>query len=315
MITPTGMLNINKSRGLTSRDVVDRVVRALRRLTGNRKVKAGHCGTLDPLATGVLVVCTGQATRLVTLIQEFPKTYRGRFLLGRVTNTDDVTGQTIRESDIAPDTFTRDDIEALLPEFTGRIAQIPPQFSAVHVNGKRAYKLARRGADVKLEPRPVEIHRLAIESFDYPEFELLIECGSGTYVRSIGRDIGERLGCGATMSSLIRTSIGPFPVENAIALGDLTEHTLTDYITPAVSGVRHLPSMRIDAQQAALIRNGREIPFRPQDVRPPEVVQAGVTTSESRTVLILNDEELVSISEPGRAPGTLKPAIVFKDGT
>lgn len=296
---------------MTSRDVVDRVVRALRRLTGNRKVKAGHCGTLDPLATGVLVVCTGQATRLVSLIQEFPKTYRGKFLLGRVTDTDDVTGHTIRESEIASNAVSRDDIKALLPEFTGRIAQIPPRFSAVHVNGKRAYKLARRGADVKLEPRPVDIHRLTIESFECPEFELLIECGSGTYVRSIGRDIGERLKCGATMSSLMRTGIGPFAVDNAITLNDLTEHTLGDCIQPAVSGVRHLPSMHIDARQAALIRNGREIPFQLEDVRPPQVSQVGVTAPETRIALNLNDNELVAIAEPGRAAGSLKPSIVF----
>lgn len=310
MTVLTGLLNINKPQWMTSRDVVNRVVRVLRQATG-KKSKVGHCGTLDPLATGVLVVCVGQATRLVSLIQELPKTYRGRFLLGRVTDTDDITGQTRQESPVAAETFSRDDIEALLPEFTGRIEQVPPQFSAVHVDGKRAYELARRGADVKLEPRAVDVYRLALESFACPDLELLIECGSGTYVRSIGRDIGQRLGCGATMSSLVRSAIGPFTVEHAIDIDELSEQNLAACLLPASAGVQHLSSLHIRPDDAAVIRNGREIPFQAADIREPTLSGIGCDVAESLTVLIDDDGELVAISKPGRGEGTLTPKIVF----
>ena len=296
-----GLLNINKPAGVTSRDVVNRVVRVLRQVTGQKKVKAGHCGTLDPMATGVLVVCVGQATRLVSLIQEQAKTYRGSFLLGRVTDTDDVTGETISENALNSNSVTREQLEALLPEFTGRIEQVPPRFSAVHVDGKRAYDLARRGAEVKLDPRTVEVYRLELESFECPAFGLVIECGSGTYIRSIGRDIGQLLGCGATMSSLVRTAIGPFRVTAAIPLDELTEQNLEDVLLPPAFGVQHLPSIQIDMGEAVHIRNGREIQDRrsgPDDDR--------------RVVLLTEGHQLVAIGETGRRPGTLKPSIVFK---
>lgn len=295
-----GLLNINKPEGITSRDVVNRVVRILRQVTGQKKVKAGHCGTLDPMATGVLVVCVGQATRLVSLIQEQAKTYRGSFILGQVTDTDDVTGETISECTV-DDSVTREQLEAMLPDFTGRIEQVPPRFSAVHVDGKRAYDLARRGAEVKLDPRTVEVHRLELESFDCQSFSLEIECGSGTYIRSIGRDIGERLGCGATMSSLVRTAIGPFGITDAVPLDELTEQNLEDVLLPPAFGVQHLPSIQIDVDEATRIRNGREI----QD-------QRSQLDDERRVVLLTEDDHLVAIGEPGRGRGTLKPSIVFK---
>ncbi|MBW3542406.1 MAG: tRNA pseudouridine(55) synthase TruB [Planctomycetes bacterium] len=249
-----GILNIDKPPGITSRKVVDRVAKLV------RPVKAGHAGTLDPLATGVLVVCVGAATRLISRVQEQVKTYRGRFLLGQRSDTDDVTGTLVPVP--GADGVTRERLEALLPQFVGRIAQVPPQFSAVHVGGRRAYKLARRGEDVELKPRTVEVHRLELLEFAQPEFELEIECGSGTYIRAIGRDLGEKLGCGAVMSALVRTAIGPFRLQDAVSLDELSAETLPEHLLPAVTAVADLPAYRASAEELVELRHGRPISRR-----------------------------------------------------
>src|SRR5262245_35406014 len=197
-----GLLNIDKPAGLTSRDVVSRVQRLV------RPQKVGHAGTLDPLATGVLVVAVGPATRLVEYVQRMPKTYQGTFLLGRTSDTEDVEGEVV-ELD-SPPVPTRAEIDAALPRFIGTIEQRPPAYSALKVAGRRAHKLARRGEAVELAPRPVEIHAIELLRYEYPEMELRIDCGSGTYVRSLGRDVAEAVDTGAVMAALRRLAIGPF---------------------------------------------------------------------------------------------------------
>ena len=184
-MTYCGVLNVDKPVGVTSRDVVNQVVRLV------RPAKVGHAGTLDPLATGVLVVCVGHATRLINLVQEGRKRYRGRFRLGQTSDTDDVTGNVQPAGDWSG--ITKTQLEAELVEFIGQIQQVPPQFSAVHVQGQRAYDLARRGVAVELTARPVEVFSLQLTAFEPPDFELDVVCGSGTYIRSIGRDLGTRL--------------------------------------------------------------------------------------------------------------------------
>ncbi len=209
-----GWLVIDKPAGITS----SRVVVQLRRATG---IKAGHAGTLDPLATGVLIVCLGPATRLIDVIHRQTKGYRARFLLGKQSDTDDIEGTVTDVVDARP--VTRGDVEHALPRFVGKIAQVPPQFSAVHVQGRRAYQLARAGQEVEIEPREVEVFRLELLSFAYPELEVEIECGSGTYVRSIGRDLGALLGTGAGMSQLVRTRVGqesPCPLQASLSSSD-----------------------------------------------------------------------------------------------
>lgn len=295
---PTGLLNIHKPAGLTSRAVVDRVVWLLRRMTGQKKIRAGHCGTLDPLATGVLVVCLGQATRLVSLVQEQQKTYRGRFMLGRRTDTDDITGQVLSEGDASAVTVAQ--LEVLLPEFTGRIAQRPPLFSAVHVEGQRAYDLARRGEEVALAAREVDVFRLELTGWQAPEFELLIECGSGTYVRSLGRDIGERLGCGATMTALVREAIGPFCLASAVPLEELTTENLLQHLRPSVDAVRHLPARIATEPELLHIRTGRSI-------------DADERTNEPRYAVLHPCGTLVAVAH--RTDGELHPKIVFADAT
>jgi tRNA pseudouridine55 synthase len=250
-MTHFGVLNVNKPAALSSRDVVNRV----ERLT--RPVRAGHAGTLDPLATGVLVICVGQATRLIQYIQRMPKRYRAKFLLGRHSDTDDVEGDVSEFAGVLPPIPAA--LEAALPQFIGHIQQRPPSHSAVKVGGRRAYHLARAGKAVELAARTVVIHRLAIVRYEYPELDLDIECGSGTYVRAIGRDLGMVLGTGAVMSALERTAIGDFRVTDAVSLNDLTNDTLPRYLQTALTAVDNVPRVELSGAQLTEIRNGRPI--------------------------------------------------------
>ena len=193
-----GLLNIDKPAGVTSLVFL----KQLRRLV--RPQKVGPSGMLDPLATGVLVVCVGPATKLIEYVQRMPKRYVGEFLLGRRSATEDVEGEVELLSD--PPIPTRDDIESILPNFLGKIQQRPPQHSAVKIAGQRAYTLARAGKQVEVRPRDVEIHSLRLLHFDYPSLKMEVACGSGTYIRSLGRDIAESLGTAAVMQNLQRTA-------------------------------------------------------------------------------------------------------------
>lgn len=288
-----GFVNINKPAGITSRKVVDRVARLV------APAKAGHAGTLDPMATGVLLVAVGPATRLIPEVHRHPKGYRARFLLGHRSETDDITGEELEELPHQP--VTREDLESILPEFVGRIDQTPPQFSAIKVKGRRAYDLARKGRDVQLKPRPVEIHSLELLDFDGREFELDIECGSGTYVRSLGRDIGERLGSGAVMSQLVRTFVGPFPLAEAISVNGLNRDTLAAAIQPAVTAMPQLRRHCISAAQALRVRNGL-----------PMTDVAGHTFTDREPVALLDEQGvLVAIGEYSSDNGEIAPKQVF----
>ena len=311
MKTLSGLLTINKPEGMTSRQTVTRVSNVLSQAGYGRKIRVGHCGTLDPLATGLVVICVGRSTRLVQLIQERAKSYTGTFQLGCVTTTDDCTGEILSESTIDPDTVSRQTIIDLLPDFTGDIEQVPPKFSAVHVNGQRAYKLARKGRDVELSARPVQIHRLDITDFQLPEFELQIECGSGTYIRSLGRDIGERLGCGATMTTLNRSAIGEFSLDDAVVPHELTPENIEALVRSPIKAVAHLPSVEITEQQKARVYDGRpiEVGTVEQLIRPP-----GADGEEpTRLVLVDAKQQLVAVSSYRLTDGTAKPDMVFHD--
>jgi tRNA pseudouridine55 synthase len=249
-----GLLNVNKPRGVTSRDVVNRVARVL------RGVKAGHAGTLDPLATGVLVVCLGPATRLVEYVQRMPKRYVGTFLLGRTSDTEDVEGHVTEL--VEPPHPTHEQIEQVLPKFSGEIEQLPPAFSALKVGGKRAYDLARQGKQVDLKPRRVVVHEIAVTRYEYPEIELEIACGSGTYIRSLGRDIARMLGTAAVMSALQRTAIGEFHVEQACQMQQLTETSLAEFVLPPSRALAELPSLRLTGDEIRRVSHGMSIENR-----------------------------------------------------
>jgi tRNA pseudouridine55 synthase len=247
-----GLLNIHKPIGMTSRDVVNRVAALV------RPDKVGHAGTLDPLASGVLVVCIGPATRLVEYVQRMPKAYTATFMFGRQSPTDDCEGP-VTELDDAPEPPRRE-IETAISRFIGEIDQVPPVYSAVKVAGRRSYRMARKGETVELSPRKVVIHRLKIVEYEYPELTLIIECGSGTYIRSIGRDLANALGTVAVMSSLVRTSIGPFRLEQAIEVESLSFATVEKHLLAATLAVATLPRVTLTASELEEIANGRAIP-------------------------------------------------------
>jgi tRNA pseudouridine55 synthase len=246
-----GLLNIDKPAGLTSRDVVNRVQRLV------KPHKVGHAGTLDPLATGVLVVAIGPATRLVEYVQRMPKTYHATFLLGRTSDTEDVQGTIVEMPD--PPFPKRGDIEASIPQFLGTIEQRPPAYSALKVSGQRAYAVARRGETVDLAPRPVEVYSIEIARYDYPELELVARCGSGTYIRSLGRDLAESLGSGAVMSALRRLAIGPFTIETAIACDNLSVQEIHAQLRPPLLAMGEMPCISLSADEVARIVRGQTI--------------------------------------------------------
>lgn len=248
------LLNIHKPAGMTSRDVVNHVQRLV------RPVKVGHAGTLDPLATGVLVVCLGQATRLTEYVQQMPKRYHGTFLLGRESNTEDVEGNVVELDN--PPRPTREQIEAVLPQFIGEIEQRPPAYSALKVGGRRAYDLARRGEQVELAPRKINVNAIRIVGYEYPELQLDIECGSGTYVRSLGRDLAAALGTGAVMSALVRTAIGDFRLADACRLAELSAGTIGTHLLPPSRAVALLPSVKVTADEITHLRQGKTMENR-----------------------------------------------------
>lgn len=255
-----GILNVNKPTGCSSRRVVDRIEPLV------RPAKVGHAGTLDPLATGVLVVCVGQATRLISYVQKMSKQYRAKFLLGFQSETDDVEGEVSKVVGAAqPSPKSVDDA---LSQFLGEIEQVPPAHSAVKIGGRRAYKLARAGKAVELSPRVVTIHQLAIRRYEYPDLELDIECGSGTYVRSIGRDLAAALGTSAVMSALERTAIGKFRVEEALPLETITAEIVSQRLQPALVAVVDLPRVTISDDEQIELQHGRPIKM-PPNVRGP----------------------------------------------
>ncbi len=286
-----GVLNLDKPAGVTSRDVVDVALRAV------RPAKAGHAGTLDPLATGVLVVCVGPATRLIRYVQQAPKHYTGTFLLGRSSPTEDIEGD-ITELPDAP-IPSREQVDEAAAALTGEILQRPPAFSAKKVQGQRAYALARRGKTVQLKPHRVTIHRLEVARYGYPELVLDIECSSGTYVRSLGRDLAERLGTAAVMSALVRTAIGRFRLAEAVPPHALTRENVAERLLPPLSAVAHLPQVRPEGDALQAIKQGMAIP-RPPDL--PEAVEYACVDP---------DGCLAAILVP-RGPGRLGPGVNLK---
>lgn len=207
-------LLVNKPAGITSFGVVRRV----RKLTGVRKV--GHCGTLDPAATGLLILLLGKATRQQELLTGLDKEYLATILLGVETTTWDLDGEVVRSRDVPE--VGQADLEALLAErFSGEFDQIPPAFSAIKQNGVPSYRLARRGKEIALKPRKVRVVKAGIEAWKRPEFTLRLHCSSGFYVRSLAHDIGEAIGCGGTLKKLVRTQVGSYRLDDALELDDL----------------------------------------------------------------------------------------------
>jgi tRNA pseudouridine55 synthase len=290
----SGILNVNKPRGLTSRAVVDRVAG----VAGGAKM--GHAGTLDPLASGVLVVCVGQATRLVEWIQRLPKSYRSVVLLGARSDTLDADGRISHEAN--PRVPSRLDIENATTPWIGEVEQMPPDYSALKVRGRRAYDLARAGRPVDLAPRRVRIERISMVHYDWPRLELEIDCGSGTYIRSIARDIGEALGCGGLVETLIRTRIGSFSIDRAVNLDELSPKSIVQHLQPSLDALDGLPQRVLDPEQVAAVTTGRRLATR--DFGDP-VIPPG------ELALIDRDGRLLALAESNPSEGWIQPRKVF----
>jgi tRNA pseudouridine55 synthase len=238
----SGVLVVDKPKGVTSFDVVAEVRRAF----GERRV--GHAGTLDPMATGVLPVCLGEATKLVPFLQDGEKVYEAELLLGVTTETQDAEGSVVSRREV---NVGRAQLEAAIPPFVGRILQKPPMHSALRVGGKRLYEFARQGVEVEREARPVEVHAVDVLEFAPPRVRLRVRCGKGTYIRALAADLGEALGCGAHLTALRRTRVGRF--EAMVPLEQLAGASLLGM----AEALADLPTLALDEATAKDVRDGK----------------------------------------------------------
>lgn len=267
------------------------MVAILRRALSTRRV--GHAGTLDPFATGLLVVLVGPATRLMPYLVGLSKRYTGVIRLGVTTATDDCTGAVASTSD-AWRTLTEEAIARAMAALTGMRTQVPPAYSAKHLSGERAHRRARRGETVALAPAPVDIRRFALRRREGPDVTFEADVGSGTYIRSLARELGEALGCGAHLHELRRTAVGPFDVSEAFPL-DLVKDGSVDLL-PALEALRHLPRVSITEDLASRVRQG-------QPLECPEPPPGGPVA------LVAADGRLVGVAEPRGA--MLQPRVVL----
>lgn len=253
-ISLAGILNIDKPTGITSHDVVSRV----RQLAQMRRV--GHAGTLDPLATGVLLLALGRATRLVEYLTAQRKTYEAVVRLGQSTDTFDAEGAVVAEKPIA---FSDAALNQAVLKFTGEIEQIPPMYSAIKKNGQPLYKLARQGKEVVRQPRKVTIYDLKVLDWQPPFLSLRVICSKGTYIRSLAHDLGEVLGCGGHIAALRRTAVGHFTLETAVPLDALTPDNLSAHLFAMDTAVAHLPRLDLPESGASRLLLGQTTPRLP----------------------------------------------------
>jgi tRNA pseudouridine55 synthase len=297
----SGWICLDKPYDLTSTSAVSRV----RRLFNAQK--GGHAGTLDPLATGILPIALGEATKTVPFLMDADKTYRFTIAWGRTTATYDREGETIATSDARP---SPEAVAGALPEFVGEILQIPPAYSAVKVDGERAYDLARAGETVELKPRPVTIHGLRIHAVpDADHIEIEMDCGKGTYVRAVVRDLADRLGACGHVSALRRTRVGGFTEARAIGLEKLEDlghkAQLSEALLPVETALDDIPALAVTDEDAFRLKQGRSIVLVPRQV---ESVKARLRPG-SRTVSATSGGSVVALCE--MRAGRLEPSRVF----
>lgn len=247
-----GFLLIDKPEGMTSFSAVSRI----KRLASEKRV--GHTGTLDPMATGVLPIFLGRATALSSILLEAEKQYTATVKLGITTDTCDITGNILSEKSV---TVTEAELLSVLENFKGEIEQVPPMYSALKKDGVRLYELARRGEEVEIEPRKVTINELILKNFDGNTFQIFVSCSKGTYIRSLCRDIGETLGCGATMTELRRNATCGFSEEDCVKLDDLTPDNISEFLKSEEYAVRHLREIFISEKQAIRFSNGGQLSY------------------------------------------------------
>ena len=252
-----GIVIVDKPQGWTSQDVTAR----LRRVFSTRRI--GHGGTLDPMATGVLPVFVGRATRAVEFFEHAEKTYEATLRLGMKTDTQDITGTVLEER---PVTVTEQDILNVLPAFRGEILQIPPMYSALKVNGQKLYDLARKGKEVERQPRPITIHELELLHFDGQDARIRVRCSKGTYIRTLCEDMGEKLGCLGCMAALRRTRAGEYTIEKAVPLQTLLDaENPEQYLLSMDSPFLGYPAVTLSENQEKRCRNGNAFTLRIPD--------------------------------------------------
>jgi len=314
-----GVLTIDKPAGMTSRDCVNRVQKLIRPdrtrknptedtveghsgVDGNvRAEKVGHTGTLDPMATGVLLVVVGQATRLVDYAHQLPKTYEADFLLGCTSDTLDTTGRIATLPN--PPGISRLALQEALPNWLGSILQTPPHYSAVHVHGKRAYDLARRGEKFDIPPRATLIHELELLDFEYPLFTIRVRCSTGTYIRSLGSDMAAALGSGAVMSRLVRTEIGPYRLVDCARLDAfVSRQDIVRRLAPPLQLLGDLPKAMVDDVLCQRLRQGKMLTM-------DGPLDALVDGDGQQAVIVDRWEQPVAIV--AGADGQLRPIRVF----
>ena len=291
-----GLLLIDKPAGITSFDVVRRVKRAL------ALKKVGHLGTLDPFATGLLPLALGEATKLAQFLLEETKTYLATLTLGVATDTQDVTGQVTAESGNLP---APAEVSRAAAGFVGQIEQVPPMYSALHHNGERLYKLARRGEVVAAPPRQVVIHRLDVMEIAVPRVTIRVECSKGTYIRTLAHDLGRALGCGAHLAALTRLAVGTFQLEEALPLDLVERHPeeMHRRLIPLAQCLPRYQAVRVDRQEARRLSQGQTLPW------PEPIPSAG------EKVRVVAEGSLVAVAAV-RSEGTgrvLAPVRVFQN--
>ena len=253
-----GIVNIYKEKGYTSHDVVA----VLRKVVGQKKI--GHTGTLDPDATGVLPVCLGRATKVCELLTDHDKTYEALLLLGKTTDTQDISGEVLEERD--PGDLTEEEVRSCIESFIGEYDQIPPMYSALKVNGKKLYELAREGKTVERKSRRVQIHGICILEMNLPHVRMEVDCSKGTYIRTLCHDIGEKLQVGGCMEELERTKVGCFLKEDAVTLDEVRQKMEqgegAELFTPLDQIFAELPAVTVTDVKAWMSYNGNDLPER-----------------------------------------------------
>jgi tRNA pseudouridine55 synthase len=286
-----GVINIYKEKGFTSHDVVAKLRGIL------RMKKIGHTGTLDPDATGVLPVCLGKGTKLCEMFTDRSKTYEAVMHLGVITDTQDITGKILSEQAVD---VSEDQLQVVLEKFRGEILQIPPMYSALKVNGKKLYEYAREGIEVERKPRPIEIYQLEMGEMQGNLVKLTVSCSKGTYIRTLCHDIGQELGCGACMESLVRTRVGRFEIAKALTLSEVEalrdEGKLEETILPIEEVFIELPKVVVEEKFDSLVHNGN--PLRKSELTCDSTTRIRLYDSKETFIGIYGLEEKRNLWKP-----------------
>ncbi|WP_421655073.1 tRNA pseudouridine(55) synthase TruB [Leptothermofonsia sp. ETS-13] len=309
-----GFLNLNKPFGFTSHDGVAKVRRLL------KLKRVGHAGTLDPAATGVLPIALGRATRLLQFLRQ-DKAYRATIRFGIRTTTDDLEGETLLAQP-APE-LDLETVKALLPHFQGTLQQVPPDYSAIQIQGKRLYELARKGETIAAQPRSVEVFSIEVlgwRSGEFPEVDLAIACGSGTYIRAIARDLGNALKTGGTLAALIRTASSGFELANSLTLEELEIQVQEGRFQPILPqlALEHLPVIALSDSPARRWCQGQKVEVSESDWAAPSAEGAGKTTVSTANLVLRvhhRNSQFLGIGQVTRGPTglVLSPKVVFAD--